>query len=179
MASTYALLVRGVNVGGRAALKMADFRAVLGDLGLDGVQTYLRSGQAVVTSPKPISASALAGSVERALASECGLTTRVLALTHGQLAKIVDGSPYPAPEQEPTHHVVWFLIDKPEGPAVADLDLAPFAPEELAVSGQVIYLRLPDGQGRSKLIPVLQRKLRVPFTARNWTTVLALHDLTG
>lgn len=179
MATRYALLVRGVNVGGKAALRMADFRSVLAGLGLDDVQTYLQSGQAVVTSPKRTSAAVLATTVEKALASGCGLTTRVLALTHDQLTKIIDGNPYPDPDREPTHNVVWFLLDPAPGKVLKDVDLEPFAPEELAVVGQVIYLRLPNGQGRSAMLPVLQRKVTVPVTARNWKTVLKLHDMTA
>ena len=175
----YAVLVRGVDVGGRAALKLADLRAVLAGLGLDDVQTYLQSGQAVVTSPKRTSASALAGAVEEALASESGLKDpRVLVLTHDRLGKIVEGNPYPAPEKEPTKNVVWFLIDKPGGALLKGFDPEPFAPEELTVAGQVIYLRLPGGQGRSRMLPVLQRAVKVPFTARNWKTVLALREMT-
>ena len=186
MATTYALLVRGVNVGGKAALKMADLRSVLADLGLEKVRTYRQSGQAVVTAPRRTSAAALAGSVERALAQECGLKNpRVLALTHAQLGTIIDGNPYPDPEQEPTKNVVWFLLDNLDNldKSGADLlkgfDAGQFAPEELTVSGPVIYLRLPDGQGRSRLLPPLQRAITVPITARNWKTVLALHDLTA
>ena len=47
--ATYALLLRGVNVGGRGLLPMATLRAVLTDVGYDDVRTYLQSGNAVVT----------------------------------------------------------------------------------------------------------------------------------
>ena len=174
----YALLLRGVNVGGRSTLPMADLRRVLTGLGLDDVATYLQSGQAVVTDPEGTAAAALAGRVEAALAGS-GLTTRVLALTHQRLGRVVGGSPYPAPEAAPTQHVVWFPFEPVSGDVLNGVDVGRFAPEECAVAGGVIYLRLPNGQGRSRLLPVLQRAIRVATTARNWNTVLKLHELTG
>ena len=48
-ASRYAILLRGVNVGG-ITVKMTELRAVLEDLGLDDVRTLLATGNAVVTS---------------------------------------------------------------------------------------------------------------------------------
>jgi uncharacterized protein (DUF1697 family) len=44
-------------------------------------------------------------------------------------------------------------------------------PEELRVSGRELYIYFPDGQGRSKLPPVLDRSVKIPATARNWNTI--------
>ena len=46
----YAALFRGINVGGKNIVKMADLRQLLWDLGLGKVQTYLQSGNAVFES---------------------------------------------------------------------------------------------------------------------------------
>ena len=43
----YAVLIRGINVGGRQKLAMADLRAVLAGLGCTGARTLLQSGNAV------------------------------------------------------------------------------------------------------------------------------------
>jgi uncharacterized protein (DUF1697 family) len=48
------------------------------------------------------------------------------------------------------------------------------------VSGQEVYLYLPNGMGNSKLTNAwLDAKLSTVSTARNWSTVLKLHQLTG
>ena len=41
------------------------------------------------------------------------------------------------------------------------------------------YLHTPDGFGKSVLGNVMERILKVPMTARNWNTVLALRDIAG
>jgi uncharacterized protein (DUF1697 family) len=43
----YALLLRGVNVGAKNSLPMAELRAMLTKIGCTGVQTYVQSGNAV------------------------------------------------------------------------------------------------------------------------------------
>ncbi|MFI7589397.1 DUF1697 domain-containing protein [Spongisporangium articulatum] len=175
----YALLLRGVNVGG-VKLSMKDFRAALETDGLDDVATYLQSGQAVVTASG--TPAALQKRVEKLIKSEFGLDIRVLAQTHAQLEAVVADCPYPRPEAEPTKHVVWWLIDALDAAGrkrLAEFDQAQFAPDEFALVDDRIYLRLPDGQGRSKLLPPLQRALKVPATARNWNTVVKLVEMTA
>ena len=43
--------------------------------------------------------------------------------------------------------------------------------EEIRVDGRELYIYFPDGQGKSKLPPILERTLKMPATARNWNTV--------
>lgn len=49
----YALLVRGINVGGKNKVIMAEFRQELTDLGLEKVETYINSGNIFFTSTEP------------------------------------------------------------------------------------------------------------------------------
>ena len=43
----YALLLRGVNVGTKNSLPMAELRGMLEEIGCTGVRTYVQSGNAV------------------------------------------------------------------------------------------------------------------------------------
>ena len=49
----YALLVRGINVGGKNKVVMAQFRQELTELGLEKVETYINSGNIFFTSTAP------------------------------------------------------------------------------------------------------------------------------
>ena len=49
----YALLVRGINVGGKNKVVMAQLRQELTDLGLEKVETYINSGNIFFTSTDP------------------------------------------------------------------------------------------------------------------------------
>jgi uncharacterized protein (DUF1697 family) len=45
--TTYAALLRGINVGGSRKVPMAELRTLMEGLGYEGVRTYLQSGNAV------------------------------------------------------------------------------------------------------------------------------------
>ena len=49
----YALLVRGINVGGKNKVAMAQLRKELTELGLEKVETYINSGNIFFTSTAP------------------------------------------------------------------------------------------------------------------------------
>lgn len=49
----YALLVRGINVGGKNRVVMAELRQELTELGLEKVETYINSGNIFFTSTAP------------------------------------------------------------------------------------------------------------------------------
>ena len=72
-----------------------------------------------------------------------------------------------------------FLDRAPKAAAVAKLDPDRSTPDAFEVTGREIYLRLPNGAGRSKLtLDYFERVLGVRGTARNWRTVSALVELT-
>jgi uncharacterized protein (DUF1697 family) len=74
---------------------------------------------------------------------------------------------------------VAFLSAAPSVGAVKKLDAAQFAPDELEIAGREVYLHYPNGYGRTKLTnAVLERRLGVDATTRNWRTVTKLAELT-
>ena len=75
--TSYVALLRGINVGGKNKIAMADLRSLIGGLGHGDVRTHLNSGNAVFTSDSA-DADALAAGIEAAITAELGLTIRTL-----------------------------------------------------------------------------------------------------
>jgi uncharacterized protein (DUF1697 family) len=76
-------------------------------------------------------------------------------------------------------HVV-FLADEPTRAAIGALDPKRSPGDEFVVRGREIYLRCPNGMGRSKLTNAyFDSKLSTTSTLRNWRTVLELRDRAG
>jgi uncharacterized protein (DUF1697 family) len=76
--------------------------------------------------------------------------------------------------------VVTFLAERRPKNALAGVDQAAFAPDEFTFTGGELYLKLPHGQARSKLMEALAKQdLGTTTTTRNWRTVTALADLTA
>jgi uncharacterized protein (DUF1697 family) len=156
---------------------MATLREVLTGLGYDGVRTYLQSGNAVVVTSG--SATKVHDDVAEALARAVGREISLLVRSHAQLQKVVDGWPFAADGAPATKHVI-FLATAADAKPLGAVAAGDFEPEMFATSGAHVYLSLPDGLGRSKLAPVLHRKLaKSVTTTRNWNTVTALTQMTA
>ncbi|MFF2623111.1 DUF1697 domain-containing protein [Oerskovia jenensis] len=181
MASRFAVLLRGVNVGGGRKVPSADLRAVAQDAGFTGARTILNSGNLVVSS----GASGATGPddvarlVRTGLADRLGLDVDVLALTGGDLAAAIAANPFDeAARADPSHLLLTFHPRPPDPDRLAALDPARYGIEHMAWSGPVSYTWFQGGVGTSKLTPaVLLRALGVWGTARNWNTVEKLAAL--
>jgi uncharacterized protein (DUF1697 family) len=170
-----AALLRGINIGPHKRISMPALREIVESLGHTEVETYLQSGNVVFTrrgraDPGP----ALEAAIEKATGHDVAVVTR----TGEDLRRVVEANPYPV--SDPTKVVVGFLADAVE---LADLelgDLTGYLPDELTVAGREVYVSVPNGQGRSKLMEALvKRRLRTTLTVRNWRTVTALAELTA
>src|SRR5438067_13443767 len=67
----FVALLRGINVGGRNPIKMADLKACLEGDGLAEVLTYIQSGNVIFSSPAS-AGQELTGRIERLLAARFG-----------------------------------------------------------------------------------------------------------
>jgi len=149
---------------------MADVRALFAELGHTDVRTYIQSGNVVFTTARGQPAS-LRAAIERALASAFGFDIPTLLRTATDLAKTVQANPF-----GPTAYVT-FLDGAPDHRRVATLDASAFEPDEFAVKGAEVFLRCPNGYGRTKLNNTFfERRLATGATTRNWKTVTTLLD---
>lgn len=175
--TTYVALLRGINVGGRQKVAMADLRDLLRGLGYADVRTHLQSGNAVFTSmAKP--AEKVEREIEKAITKEFGLTVRCLVRSRQELAAVVEQNTLPT--TDPAKLLVAFLSAPPAASYVRGLDPAEFAPEEFRVVDREVYLWCPRGVTESKIVPAFsEKRLDRVATARNWRTVTKLLDLAA
>ncbi len=171
-------LLRGVNLGSRNRIAMPKLREVLTGAGFEDVQTYLQSGNVVLSSKA--SSKRVARECEQQIAEHFGLDIKVLVRSRTELAKIVKRNPLRKVAKNPKRYQVTFLAARPGPEVVRKLKAATVAPEQLVHSGRELYVWHPNGIGRSKLAALLSDAgLGVTATARNWATVtklLALAD---
>ncbi|MER6524185.1 DUF1697 domain-containing protein [Streptomyces sp. NPDC001508] len=178
--TTYAALLRAINVGGRK-LPMAELRGLLEGLGHDRVRTYLQSGQAVFAADHGDEES-LAAEISRASRERFGFDVDVIVRDHAYLKAVADACPFPAADLEGRQLHATYFSAPVDAARYADIDTAAHRPEEFRLGDRVLYLYAPDGLGRSKLAEALSRPRRtrdVIATSRNWNTVLKLVELTA
>ncbi len=171
---TYVALLRGINLGARNKIAMADLRELFAALGCEDVSTYVQSGNVVFRSPVR-SAAKLQGGIEERIRADFGLQIRVLVRTSDELATVAEGNPF-----DPATAHVTFLAEKPPADRTKKLGERTFEPDAFRVTGRQVYLRCPNGYGRSKLSNAfLEKQLAVAATTRNWKTVTALAKLSS
>lgn len=174
--SPWVLLLRGVNVGGKARLPNASLQHVLSALGMRNVATYIQSGNAVFSGP--LDPATFAGFVSQEIAALHGFSPHAMILSRQEFLDIRAAFPFAAAESAPNTGHVWFLEAPPDPGKVEQLkDLAADS-EDVVVTGRAVYLHAPDGIGRSRLASRIEPLLGTA-TARNLKTVEQLCQMAG
>jgi uncharacterized protein (DUF1697 family) len=185
--ATHVALLRGINLGGKNKVAMADLRTLISELGHADVSTYIQSGNVLFTAEADADTSVLAAGLTKAVAAKLGVSSPVVVVSREELAQIVAANPFPAePDPRRVHAVV--LSGPPSPDLTVKLDAARAksaaageADQVLAV-GRTLYLHTPAGYGRSVLAETLLRIVSSPKsgatgTARNWATMTKLLEL--
>ncbi len=174
----YIALLRGINVGGNKKVTMADLRALAESLGLDDARTLLQSGNLVFRAAERATAG-LERDLEQATRKRLKLEIDFMVRTAEEWQAIVAANPFAREAQaDPGHLLVLCLKSAPVATAVKALADAIPGRERMKARARELYVYFPDGVGTSKLTPALMdRKLGVRGTGRNWNTVLKLEAL--
>lgn len=185
---TFIALLRGVNVGGKNRLPMAELRAALEADGLERVRTYIQSGNVLVTSSVR-DPEAVGARVRAVIARGFALDVPAITLTADQLADLAARSPYL--EETDPRRVHAIVLPAPATEADREALAARVAAvrakgrlgrDAVTVDGRVAYLHTPDGFGTSELAKVVTTGRTAPLaegTARNWATVTTLLEMCG
>ncbi|HWB23047.1 MAG TPA: DUF1697 domain-containing protein [Gaiellaceae bacterium] len=169
-ANGWVALLRGINVGGKNRVPMAELRTVFEEAGAAGVATYIQSGNVVFVHPANDRA-VLGEQLEAAVAKRFGVESAVVLRTFAEIGKVARAKPF-GPDNANTH--VIFLAQKPPAAAVRSVTSLDMAPDEIKVVGSEAFLHYPNGVSGARIAgAVLGRSLGVG-TARNWRTVTQL-----
>lgn len=87
----YVVLLRGINVGGKNKVSMADLKAALEEGGFSDVKTYINSGNVLVQSS--LSTAEVNDAVEKVIEDTFGFKVDVVTLTKAAYRKIADAVP--------------------------------------------------------------------------------------
>lgn len=172
----YAVLLRGINVGGKNKLPMKNLAELFAAVGCRSVETYIQSGNVVFDASSSVARQA-PQAIGEAIEQRFGYRVPLILRSGRELAQVVAENPFLRQGVAEKELHVYFLADRP---AEAELDAKRSAPDEFILCGREIYLRLPNGMGRSKLTNAyFDSKLKTVSTGRNWATVLRLAAMTN
>lgn len=177
--STYLVLLRGVNVGGKNILPMADLRGFLEELGYSNVATYIASGNVILESDK--SSEEIRAEIEETLSRRAkldGERIKALVLTRAQLQRIVDGKPDGFGDHPQTFYSdVVFLIDIDSAQALKVFDPREGVDKIWAGEGVIYSQRLRAQRTKSRLSRIVGTPEYKSMTIRSWSTTVRLLDM--
>jgi uncharacterized protein (DUF1697 family) len=167
--TAFVALLRGVNLVGTSALKMADLKAIAGELGLDNARTYIASGNLLFTSDEP--EEKLRRMLEHRLQKHMGKEVRVMLRTVDEMEAVVRDNPF---REICGNKVQAFFINDPPPPTLLETARNKADDERVATRAREVYVAYGEkGIGRSRLrIPAAEAG-----TARNMNTVAKLAEL--
>ena len=173
---TYIALLRGINVGGKNSLPMADLAAMFEAAGCQSVRTYIQSGNVVFDASQAIAAKVPAV-ISAAISRQRGFESPVILRSGAELREAAKRNPF---VKAPAEHLHVAFLDSDPGALAATLEPNRSPGDSFRVDGREIFLHCPKGYGKTKLTNAwFDSRLKTTSTVRNWKTVLKLLELSG
>jgi uncharacterized protein (DUF1697 family) len=173
----YVALLRGINVTGNNMIKMAELREWFEELGFTDVKTYVNSGNIGFDTRKTPDKK-LAEKIERAIGSRLQKKISVMIRARGEIAEVLAHNPFEGKyETHKQMHVLFGtdLITKDVEKKILEFQTDT---DKVAIRGRDIYALLLGGVAESIVgRGIIEKKLKLPLTGRNWRTVQALAEL--
>jgi uncharacterized protein (DUF1697 family) len=170
VAVRYLVLLRGVNVGGRNRLPMAELRATLTEAGFEDVKTYIASGNAFVSGPREPQAQ-LAQRLEGLLG------VKVVVLTGPQLRRVVEEAPEGFGGPEHRCDVIFLRPPLDSKRAHGLFDPREGIDQVWAGPNVIYFSRLAARASGSRLSRIIGAPEYKNMTIRSWSTTRRLHEL--
>jgi len=175
--ATYVALLRGINVGGKNTVRMADLRAAFEDAGHEAVSTYIQSGNVLFESDGP--PAALEGDIETMLEGAFGLSLVVVVRSHRQLRSVVTRAPDGFGTAPEAHHcdVIFLKAPLTSRQALRAVDLRDGVDQAWPGAGVLYFSRLSERLSQSRMSRIASTPQYQNMTIRNWRTATRLLSL--
>lgn len=170
----YVALLRGINVGGKNIVPMADLRAALTDAGYDDVRTYIQSGNVLLSAGT--AAARLEADLEAVLTARFDAPIPVVVRSHRQLRTVVDTAPEGFGQQPDAFHSDVVFLKAPLTPAAAMkvVKLRDGVDQAWPGTGVVYFARLSARRTQSRMSSIMGTPEYRSMTIRNWATTTKL-----
>lgn len=169
--------LRAVNVGGHV-VKMETLRQLFESFGLDGVETFIASGNVLFNDPGTKSA-VLSASIEQGLQTALGYRVAVFLRTPTELSTIAQYQPFdPVLMDSAAAYNVGFLAHAADESALQRLLSLQTDLDRLHLHGRELYWLCQVRQSQSKLSnAAFEKALGMPCSLRGINTVRKIEAL--
>ena len=177
---TWLALLRGINVGGRNVIRMAELRACFEAEGFRDVATYIQSGNVIFRSASS-GPGALAVRIEEMLAAAFDYKAKVALRSRGQMRAVIEGAPvgFGAQPDVYRYDVLFLMPSLTATAAMEHVRTRSGVDEAWAGEGVLYFSRLIAKASRSHLSRLASMPVYQSMTIRNWNTTTRLLQLMG
>lgn len=171
----YAMLLRGINVGGQQRVEMSQLRVLLGSLGYQDVATYINSGNVVFSSAIVPDEHTIAAAIRQ----EFGFDVPMLILDATQITSVAKA----IPREWTNDYTDWkadvvYLFDEVNSPAIIEKIHPRPEFEEMKYVDHALLCRIERKyQPKSSLVKIIGTDLYKYMTIRNVTTARKLAEM--
>ncbi len=176
--TVYIAFLRGINVGGKNIIRMAELKQAFESIGLCYVKTYIQSGNVLFKSNE--AEESLCDKIEHMIGTVFGIPVNVILRTSTELEQIILNCPFSKGEiteaetiSEVESLYVALLTHNPLKEKIEYLDAYRSESDKYHIVGRDVYLLFQHSIRNSKLANNLHR-LNVATTVRNWKTLSKL-----
>ena len=178
----YLVLFKGINVGRKNIVKMAELREMLSSLGFQNVTTYIQSGNALFDSNDSL--DEITKKIETSFQNTFGFKSELLLRTKDEIGTVITELPFSKTEideamaLDPTvQHLYYYFTDSMSSHSVIHtLDSSTDSLDKIVVGKGGIYLLCYRSIRDSKLTSLLTKQ-NIVTTARNWNTLNKLFNM--
>jgi uncharacterized protein (DUF1697 family) len=173
----YVALLRGINVGGRNKVRMADLRAAFEDHGFGAVNTYIQSGNVLFESNAP--RGSLEDDIEGMLERRFGVPLVVVVRSHRELRTVVDDAPDGFGTAPGTYHSDTVFLKTPltGTQAMRVIELREGVDQAWPGRGVLYFARLSARRTESRMGRIAGTPEYQQMTIRSWNTTTKLLDI--
>jgi uncharacterized protein (DUF1697 family) len=169
----YLALLRGINVGGKNLVKMADLRLAFEEMGFAEVATYIQSGNVLFRAPRQ-KREELAARIESGLSRRFGRELKVVLLSEAELRGVVERAPDGFGAESHLSDVIFLRKPMTVKKAFGLVELREGIDSAWAGKGVVYFSRLASKASGSRLSRLAARPEYREMTVRNWSTTTKL-----
>ncbi|MBJ2173707.1 DUF1697 domain-containing protein [Aureibaculum sp. A20] len=173
----YIAILRGINVGGKRKILMADLQQLLNKNGFKNCSTYIQSGNVLFLSDKTV--LEIEKEIKQTIFKKYGFDVPVLVRTVNEIENVFHNNPF-LPEQADINKLyVAFLAEIPSDENLEKLNAIHFDNANFEIHGKHVFMQYYTKSSDSKLTNnLIENKLKVTATSRNWKTVTKLFELS-
>jgi uncharacterized protein (DUF1697 family) len=173
--SQYVALLRGINVGGKNLIKMADLAACFQAQGFANVRTYIQSGNVLFGSDEA-DAARLATLIEDSLSKEFSYNASIVLRSHAEMQIIVTHAPEGFGGDPATYRYDVIFLKEPltSAEAMQSVRVKEGVDQAFSGDGVLYFSRLISKATQSHLTRIIGTPIYQSMTIRNWNTTTRL-----